>query len=390
MIKSDNSKTRVAIIGIGAMGRGIVSLLNKSDDFQIVAIADKESNTFENIKHLLSKNIMVTTKAEDVLTSNPDILIDATDSVYEAVEFISQALEQKIHVIMLNGYVDQTFGRLLAKKAEKNGVILTSDAGDQNGVLKRTINDVHNMGFEIVMAGNNKGFLDQNANPESIKEEAEKRRLSTKQCTAFTDGTKLAMEMAIVANTLNLDILQEGMTGPQIKNVNDVLKVFDLDKARELGGVVDYILGAEPGGSVFVIGYSNDENERFYMNYYKMGEGPYYVFVRPYHLCHFETPIAIKRIIDYHEPILIQKKRVLEVGCRAKTNLEAGIKLEGIGGHHIYGILEKPGNLPIGLVEDTILKRSKKKDETIGWNDVQFKDNGLALNLWKEQTKLEA
>jgi predicted homoserine dehydrogenase-like protein len=242
-----NSKTNVAVIGIGAMGRGIVSLLNKIDDIQVVAIADKDPKALENIKPLLSNNILTKTNAQDILNSNPDILIDATDSVYEAAVFISQALEEKIHVIMLNSYVDQTFGRLLAKKAEKNRIILTSDAGDQDGVLIRTINNVHNMGFEIVMAGNNKGFLDPYANPESIKEEAEKRHLSTKQCSAFTDGTKLAMEMALVANTLNLDILQEGMIGPQIKNVQDVLNVFDLDKARQLGGVVDYILGAEPG-----------------------------------------------------------------------------------------------------------------------------------------------
>ena len=385
-----NSKINVAVVGMGAMGRGIISLLNKIDDIQVVAIADKESKALENIKPLLSNNILTTTNAKDVLTSNPDILIDATDSIYDAVVFISQALEQKKHVILLNSYVDQTFGRLLAKKAEENGVILTSDAGDQDGVLIRTIDDVHNMGFEMVMAGNNKGFLDQHATPESIKEEAEKRRLSTRQCTAYTDGTKLAMEMAVVGNTLNLSILQEGMTGPRIENVQDVLKIFDLDKARELGGVVDYILGAEPGGSVFVIGYSDDQEDHFYMNYYKMGEGPYYVFIRPYHLCHFETPIAIRRIMSYQEPILVQKKRVLEVGCRAKTDLTAGIKLEGIGGHHIYGLLEKPYSLPIGLVEGTTLKRSKKKDEVIRWDDVEFKGDDLRLNLWKEQTKLEA
>ncbi|MFC1506175.1 Gfo/Idh/MocA family oxidoreductase [Thermoproteota archaeon] len=385
-----NSKTNVAVVGIGAMGRGLIPLLNKTHDIQVVAIADKNPKALENIKPLLSNKIKATTNAQDVFNSNPDILIDATDSVYEAAVFINHALEHKIHVIMLNSYVDQTFGRLLAKKAEENGVILTSDAGDQDGVLIRTINDIHSMGFQIVMAGNNKGFLERYANPESIKEEAEKRCISTKQCTAFTDGTKLAMEMALVANTLNLDILQEGMTGPRIKNVQDVLTVFDLDKARELGGVVDYVLGAEPGGSVFVIGYSNDENERFYMNYYKMGEGPYYVFVRPYHLCHFETPIAIQRIMNNNESILVQKKRVLEVGCRAKTNLKSETKLDGIGGHHIYGILEKPGNLPIGLVEGTTLKRSKKKDEVIGWDDVEFKDNDPRLNFWKEQTKLEA
>jgi predicted homoserine dehydrogenase-like protein len=111
--------------------------------------------------------------------------------------------------------------------------------------------------------------------------------------------------------------------------------------------------------------------------------------MRPYHLCHFETPIAIRRIINYNEPILVQKKRVLEVGCRAKTDLKPETKLEGIGGYHIYGILEKSGNLPIGLAEATTLKRSKKKDEVIGWDDVEFPKDDPRLALWKEQTKLE-
>ena len=65
------------------------------------------------------------------------------------------------------------------------------------------------------------------------------------------------------------------------------------------------------------------------------------------------------------KPILVQKRRVLEVGCRAKADLKRGTRLEGIGGHHLYGLLEAPGNLPIGLAEGTVLRRDKKKDEII-------------------------
>ena len=97
------------------------------------------------------------------------------------------------------------------------------------------------------------------------------------------------------------------------------------------------------------------------MNYYKMGEGPYYLFLRPYHICHFETPLAIRRIVKHKEAILIQKRRVLEVGSRAKMNLKSGIKLDGIGGYHLYGLLEKPSSLPIGLTEGAILNKRKKR-----------------------------
>jgi len=383
-------KIKVAVVGVGAMGRGIVSLLRKIRDMEVVAIADVDLNALERTKPYLPRDALVTTNATDVLTKKPNVLVEATPTVFEAAFLVRRALEQKTHVILMNSEVDQTFGRLLAKDARANGVILSSDAGDQHGVLVRMINEVRQMGFEIVMAGNNKGFLDRYANPESIWEEAAKRRLSLRQCAAYTDGTKLAVEMALVANAEGLDLLKTGMMGPKVGDVKDALKAFDLAQARRLGGVVDYVLGAQPGGSVFVIGYSADQEDRFYMNYYKMGEGPYYLFVRPYHLCHFETPLAIRRIVEYAEPVLAQRRRVLEVGCRAKINLQLGTKLEGIGGHHLYGILEKPGNLPIGMAEDTILTKSKEKDEIVTWDDVKFPSDDSRLALWEEQTELEA
>jgi len=382
-------KIRVAVVGIGAMGRGILQVIRKSTDMEIVAVADIDPRALERTKLFLPEKALVTTHPMEVLNKKPDVLVEATPTILEAAILVRRALRQKTHVVLMNGEVDQTFGRLLAEEAEDNGVLLTSDAGDQHGVLVRMINDIRSMGFEIVMAGNNKGFLDRYASPESIEKEASKRRLSSTQCTAYTDGTKLAIEMALVANALKLDVLQTGMTGPRVDHVNEALEVFDLERACELGGVVDYVLGAQPGGSVFAIGYSDDPEDLFYMNYYKMGKGPYYLFVRPYHLCHYETPLAIRGIMKFHESILVQKKRVLEVGCRAKISLHAGTKLEGIGGHHLYGVLEKPKNLPIGLAEGTVLIRSKKRDETIGWDDVEFSKNDPRLTLWEEQTILE-
>jgi predicted homoserine dehydrogenase-like protein len=106
-------------------------------------------------------------------------------------------------------------------------------------------------------------------------------------------------------------------------------------------------------------------------------------------LCHFETPIAIRSIIHERKPILVQKRRVLEVGSRAKTDLRAETRLEGIGGHHLYGILEKPSALPIGMAEGTTLLTSKRKDEPINWDDVRFPNNDPRLDLWTEQAQLE-
>lgn len=85
------------------------------------------------------------------------------------------------------------------------------------------------------------------------------------------------------------------------------------------------------------------------------------------------------------KPILVQKKRVLEVGTRAKKDLEKGTILDGIGGFNTYGILEKPINLPIGLSEGVILRKSKKKDDPIEWDDIEFVVDDPRIDLWEEQ-----
>lgn len=364
-------------------------LLRRADDMELVGIADVDPDALQTTRLYAPKDALLTTDPSELLKLRPDILVEATTSILPAALLVSRALGEKVNVVLMNSEVDQTFGRLLARKAEANGVILTSDAGDQHGVLIRIIEEIQGMGFEVVMAGNNKGFLDRHANPESVREEAAKRHLSLRQCTAYTDGTKLAIEMAILANAVGLSILQTGMIGPRVQHVEDALQVFDLTGARRLGGVVDYVLGANPGGSVFVIGYSDDQEDRFYMDYYKMGKGPYYLFMRPYHLCHFETPLAIRRIMQCHKPVLVQNHHIVEVGCRAKTTLEAGTRLEGIGGHHLYGVLDKADRLPIGLAEDTILLSPKEKDMEIAWEDVRFPDADPRLALWGEQSGME-
>ncbi|MGO9644717.1 MAG: homoserine dehydrogenase [Candidatus Bathyarchaeia archaeon] len=382
-------KTKVAIVGVGSQGLGLVHLLRKTKQVEIVAVADINKNALEKVASLVPNSCLVTLDSRKIFPKAPDVLVEATSTITEAAILVRQAIKNKTHVILTNSEVDHMFGRLLAKEAESNDVILTSDAGDQPGVLIRTMNAVSQMGFEIVMAGNVKGFLDRYATPESITREAAERRLSLKQCTAYTDGTKLAIEMALVANAKGLDILQTGMMGPRIKRVQEVIGAYDLTRSRNLGGVVDFVLGAEPGGSVFVIGYSEDPVDRFYMDYYKMGKGPYYFFMRPYHLCHFETPSTIESITKYHEPVLVQQYRILEVGCRAKMDLQAGTKLEGIGGHHLYGMIEHLNSLPIGMAENTVLVKPKKRDEPISWDDVEFPQNDPRLDLWNAQAKMD-
>ena len=116
----------------------------------------------------------------------------------------------------MNSEIDLIFGPSFSRVAKKNGVIYTSCDGDQYGVLKHVIVEIQSWGFELVMAGNIKGFLDRYANPTTIIPEADKRNLDYKMCTAYTDGTKLNIEMALIANAFNLQTTVPGMHDPKL------------------------------------------------------------------------------------------------------------------------------------------------------------------------------
>ncbi len=377
---------RVVVVGMGAMGKGICQVLNRMADIEIVAVADIDMEMLISSQSYIGEHTLTTNDSYMTLGCEPDILIDASTAITDAVLLAEEAFKKGIHVIFMNSEADQLFGRLLAREAKKAGVIFTSDAGDQYGVLARLIEEVRLMGLQIVMAGNNKGFLNVHANPANIKAEADKRRLNYRQCTAYTDGTKLAIEMALIANAEDLGILQYGMAGPKADKIEEVLCSFDLENALNENGVVDYVLGAEPGGSVFVIGYTDDSDDRFYLDYYKMGKGPFYLFLRPYHICHFETPLAIRYIMDQHRPVMIQKAYRLEVLTCAKRDLKEGTVLDGIGGYDTRGVLGLPSlGLPIGLSEGVTLLVDKIEGDLIRFDEAEFKLGSSLLKLWNKQ-----
>lgn len=304
-------------------------------------------------------------------------------------------------MVLMNAEVDIALGTYLQHKAEEYGVVVTSDAGDQHGVIARMVDEIKLWGFEIVQTGNIKGFLDRYATAEAKREIAKKLNLSLVQCVAYTDGTKLNIEMALLANGLNLTPLVAGMQGPTAKNVTEALNLFDFDSYRAQGRV-DYLLGSEPGGGVYVIGKCDDPMQADFLEYYKVHNvGPYYLFYRPYHLCHIETPRAIARAVLWNRPILTPKYgRIADVYAYAKQPVAKGLELtHGIGGDEFYGLIqdtrlpESNNSVPIGVleVEDGLAKprilRSLKKDEPLKWDDIELADTYL-LKLFREQSKL--
>jgi predicted homoserine dehydrogenase-like protein len=124
-----------------------------------------------------------------------------------------------------------------------------------------------------------------------------------------------------------------------------------------------------------------------------MGDGPNYMFFRPYHLCHIETPLSAAEAVVYREATVAPMGRpVAHTVTIAKRDLNAGDALDGIGGFNQYGQLETAENakglLPIGLAENVCLKRDMKKGEPIPEDAVELNESSLLVKLWREQQKM--
>lgn len=299
---------------------------------------------------------------------------------------------------MMNAEVDATIGPILKTYADRGGVILSGCEGDQPGVEMNLYRFVQGLGIRPLVCGNVKGMIDPYRNPTTQAEFARQWDQTPHMVTSFADGTKIACEQAIVANATGMKVAQRGMIGHgTVKHVDELTEVYDADQLLALGGIVDYVVGAEPGPGVYVIGYSEDPLQQHYLKYLKRGAGPLYSFYTPYHLCCLEFPISLARVGLLKDTVIAPLAGpVVDVITTAKRDLKAGEVLDGIGFYMTYGqcensdVTQSQDLLPIGLSEGCRLKRDIPKDQVISYADVVLPEHRLCDRLRQEQNALFA
>ena len=412
-LKERTSPIKVVIVGMGAMGKGLLYQCLVTPGIECVGVADivldkaVDCLAQMHLDHEVVQDVGafadVTGRGKvaacadaDLLAraAGADVFLDASNAIVEAGRFAVTAIEHGKHLVLMNAEVDLVFGPYLMRLAHNHEVVYTSCDGDQHGVIKRLIDDMSLWGFQPVMGGNIKGFLDRYANPTSIVPEADKRNLDYRMCTAYTDGTKLNIEMALLANALGMRSDVTGMHGPRAGHVKDVFALFDFEALWQDGvPVVDYILGGQPDGGVFAIGYSDHPYQQSMLQYYKMGDGPFYLFYRPYHLCHVEAMQCVaEAVLDGYSLLEPTHGLRTNVFAYAKRDLRPGQVLDGIGGHCCYGMIQNcpthgtADGLPIGMAEDVTVKRDIEKDQPILLADVQYDADRFDFNILSNST----
>ncbi len=380
---------RTAVILNRTAANGVDAYRRSGYEIDDVVISDD----VKTIEGAIDSGTPVVTTSLEAFTAlnNVEIVMEASGSAAHGAISTRACLEAGKDVVSMNAEADATVGWLLKSIAMENDAIYTISDGDQPGVLMRLIEYTEAAGFETVAAINCKGFMDRHATPESIKEWAVRYGISVPMITAFTDGTKINLENASLANATGLVPERRGMHGIRTTMAT---AVHDMVKTFEGHGVVDYTLGGDFGGGVIVLGYLDDPvSVAPVMEYLKMGDGPYYQFFRPYHLVHVESPVSIAEVVlDRDETISPRGPFVAAVVSIAKRDLEAGEALDGIGGFTTYGEIDKIENtnglLPVGISDHAVLKRPVASDRPISLDDVELDEESPLVQMWREQQVL--
>jgi predicted homoserine dehydrogenase-like protein len=408
----DGNPIRIGMVGAGYMGQGMAAVIEHNMvGMRVVAIANRTLETAERafadagvdrfsavtdqeaLDRLLDREERAVTTDPLLLCRAPGIeaIIECTGEVEHGARVATEAIANGKHLLLVNAELDATVGPILKVLADQAGVVVTNADGDEPSVAMNMFRFVQTIGYRPVLAGNVKGFLDHHRNPDTQKGFADAHGQRPFMVTSFADGTKLSLEATVLANATGFKVRRRGMEGPKLGHVRDLLETYDPKELLDQG-VVEYVLGAEPGSGAFVVGYNDDPVLMPYMSYFKLGDGPLYMFYRPFHLTHLEAPLSVARAVLFGDATIAPAGGpVCEVTTMAKRDLEAGEELDGIGGYNCYGLIDnledaRRGDvLPIGLAAGARLTRAVGADQPISNADVELPQGRLVDKLRAQQ-----
>jgi predicted homoserine dehydrogenase-like protein len=417
---------RVGMIGAGFQGIGIArQILASVPGIRLCVVANrtlgKAIDCYTQLGHeprvvdsaaaleraMAAGEYAVTEDAELVARApGLEAIIEVTGSIEYATRAVLAAIESGKHVVHMNAEMDGTLGPILKHYADRRGVVYSFSDGDQPGVQMNLLRFVRGIGVTPLLAGNIKGLHDPYRNPDTQASFAARWGQKPEMVASFADGTKISFEQAIVANGNGFKVARRGMLGPDFSGgdptaplvpLEDCVGPFSEHLAAGGPGLVDYVVGARPGPGVFVIGTTDDPAQRHYLELYKLGKGPWYVFSTPYHLCHFEVPNSIGRAVLFNDAVLAPAAGpCVGVIAVAKRDLEPGDTIVEFGGFDVYGVAENSDViraeqlLPVGLALDCTIARPVAKDQPLTFADVTVPPGRLIDRLYAEQEQVFA
>lgn len=371
--------TRIGVVGTGWLSRHFILSLDRHRDMSAARVLTRRD---PDACPDFPRQDLLTRSVEDLL-DRVDVVVECSGDPVHAADVVSAAFAAGLPVVTMNAEFHVTCGSWFVGRG-----LLTEAAGDQPGSLALLAREARGMGFEPLVYGNMKGFLNTDPTPDDMAAWAARQGISVPMVTSFTDGTKVQVEQALVANGLGAGIVRRGLLGPATTDLQEGADVLCAAAERAGRPVSDYVLGRGLPHGVFVAA-RHDGRHRDALRYLKMGDGPNYVLVRPAVLTYLEIAATVRELLDEGRILLDNGRRpAASVAAVAKRALEPGEEIpHGIGSFAVRGeavrIAEAPGHLPIGLMQGARMRRRVPAGEVVALDDVDL-PYSLALRAWLE------
>lgn len=118
--------TKVAIMGYGVVGSGLIELIDKNrenhskNEILITSILVRNKDKYIDSSH----REVITTSVEEFFSAESDVVIEVMGGINPAYDYVKNALSLKKHVVTANKDLIATFGHELFQLAKKNKVSL--------------------------------------------------------------------------------------------------------------------------------------------------------------------------------------------------------------------------------------------------------------------------
>lgn len=368
---------RIGVVGTGFVARHFVVELLRRPDWSLGRVLTRRR--LDNVHGLPEAAL---TDSVDALLESADIVFECTGDIEHATAVAGKVLAAGRPLVTLNPEFHVTTGSAFVGRG-----FLSEAEGDQPGSLARLAEDAVTMGFEPLVYGNMKGFLNRLPTPEDMRYWADRQGLSLPMVTAFTDGTKLQIEQCLIGNFRRADIAMEDLSGPAVDNLDEAATILGEAALRAGGPITDYALSAALPHGVFIVA-RHEAAQRAALRYLKLGDGPFYTLVQPNILVHLEAFKTLERVAAGGAPLLHNTEQpTLSVAAVAKRRLLPGEMIErGCGSFALRGtcvrLADRPDHLPIGVANDLHVRRTIEPGQVLIMSDVDLAPS-LALEHWQ-------
>src|SRR5690606_21725921 len=233
----------IGLVGTGFIARGFARLVQNNPAYRIAAVLTRRRP--DSLPDFPCDGTI--TNSIDELIDRSDLVVECSGDPLHATVVVDRALSAGRPVVTMDAEFHVTTGSWFVGRG-----LLTEAEGDQPGCLAALHEEAVAMGFEPLVYGNMKGFLDHNPTPENMRYWAKLQGFTLNQTTSFTDGTKLQIEQALIGNGMGATISRQGLEGLRTDDTQGA--AFELAALAERIGrpIADYVVSRGQPPGVFI------------------------------------------------------------------------------------------------------------------------------------------